>query len=78
VGWRRQCLTNAKFTTVRTAIAGGCVLKKPGEFAFYIKPTVHRAERPQSWEIADFISEGKAGPEHRAFIRMLGELAKVN
>jgi hypothetical protein len=29
-------------------------------------------------EIADFLSEGKAGPEHQAFIRMLGELAKVD
>jgi hypothetical protein len=29
-------------------------------------------------EIANFLSEGKAGPQHGAFIRMLGELAKVD
>jgi hypothetical protein len=29
-------------------------------------------------EIRDFVGEGKAGPEHQAFIRMLGELAKVD
>jgi hypothetical protein len=29
-------------------------------------------------EIANFLSQGKVGPEHQAFIRMLGELAKVD
>ena len=29
-------------------------------------------------EIVDFLREGRAGPEHQAFIRMLGELAKVD
>jgi hypothetical protein len=29
-------------------------------------------------EIANFLSEGKVGPEHHGFIRMLGELARVD
>jgi len=55
----------------------GCVLKKPDEFAFYMKPTLYPAARPQSWKLPTSLAKAKLARSIK-LSSVCSELAKVD